>query len=166
MKSILIGNISSFHGVRGEVKIYPYTDDVDNLVSIKEIYLESDLENKLKVIKCRVHKNMLIVKFEGIDTIEAAAYLKSKDIYIDKDKLKKLEKDNYYIEDLIGMEVFEKEDAYLGKLKYVYNTAANDVYEIETEDYGIIYLPAIHQVIKKVDIENKRMYVEIMKGLV
>jgi 16S rRNA processing protein RimM len=109
---------------------------------------------------------MLVAKFEGIDTIEAATYLKSKDVYIDKDKLKKLEKDNYYIEDLIGMEIFENEDVYLGKLKYVYNTAANDVYEIETEKYGIIYLPAIHQVIKKVDIENKKMYVEIMEGLV
>ncbi len=165
MDYILIGKIVNTHGIKGEIKVYPYTDDIDNLSKIKQIYLDKELTKVCNVDRCRIQKNMLIVKLKDIDIIEDAVKLKDMDIYIPRSSLKKLDKDSYYIADLIGIEVFDINNNYIGIFKDSFNCGANDVYEIAT-DSGSIYLPAIKQVIKKVDIENKKMYVEIMKGLV
>jgi 16S rRNA processing protein RimM len=165
MNSILIGKIINIHGVKGEVKIYAYTDDVDNLLSLKEVYFDKELTKKVKIISFKVHKGMLLAKLEGINTIEAGESLKNQDIYIIKQELDKLDEDTFYVEDLIGLDVFDMENNLIGKLTYVMPTGANDVYEIDTKENGKIYLPATVQVIKKVDLENKKMYVEIMDGL-
>ncbi|MDO4283581.1 MAG: ribosome maturation factor RimM [Clostridia bacterium] len=165
MNSILIGKIVNIHGIKGEVKIYPYTDDIENLAKTKVIYLDKALEKKCD-ITCRVQKNMLLVKIKGIDTVEQAETLRDKEVYISRDSLEELEEDSYYIEDLLNLDVVDMNGNDIGILKYIFNTGANDVYEIETKEHGRIYLPAIRQVIKKVDIENKKIYVEIMKGLI
>lgn len=167
MESILIGNIANIHGIKGEIKIYPYTDDIFNLLDLKSIYLDKTLKEKYKIKRARVHKNMLVIKLEGINDANEALKLKTKDVYIPRDDLKELEDDTYYIEDLLGSCVIEeKTQEIIGKLTYVFNTGANDVYEVEKEDKVKIYLPAISQVIKKVDIESKKIYVDLMKGLV
>ena len=166
MEYILIGKIVNIHGIKGEVKIYPYTDDIDNLSTIKEFYLDKELKSKCIVENCRVHKNMLITKIKDISDPDIALKLKDKDIYIPKDSLDELEDGTYYIFDLIGIEVFDMNDNKIGIINDVQNGGANDVYEVLTLDNKKIYLPAIRQVIKKVDIKNKKMYVEIMKGLV
>lgn len=166
MGSVLIGKISNTHGINGEVKIYPYTDDIDNLTNIKEIYLDSKLLIKYNIQNSRVHKNMLIVKFKEISDIDTAIKLKDKYVYISRESLKILEEDTYYVFDLIGIEVFDINENKIGVLSDVQNSGANDVYEIKTLEDKKIYLPAIHDVIKKVDLKNKKMYVEIMKGLI
>ena len=166
MEYILIGKIVNIHGIKGEVKIYPYTDDIDNLSNIKEFYLDKELKSKCIVEHCRVHKNMLITKIKDIANPNIALKLKDKDIYISKDSLDELDEGTYYIFDLVGLEVFDMEDNKIGILNDVQNSGANDVYEVLTLDNKKIYLPAIRQVIKKVDIKNKKMYVEIMKGLI
>lgn len=167
MQSVLVGQISSVHGIKGEVKIYPYTDDMERFSKRKEIFIDEELNIKYKIKSCRVHKNMLITKLEGIDTVEQALTLKSKNVYIDKVKLEKLEKDSYYVEDLIGIKVIDiTNNNEIGVISYVFNTGANDVYEVSNSENEKIYLPAIHQVIKKVDIQDKKMYVEIMEGLI
>ena len=110
---------------------------------------------------------MLLISFEGITTVEEAETLRNKYIYILRDELKPLQEDNYYIDDLLSMEVIDlKNNSVLGKISYVFNTGANDIYEVETVDNKKIYLPAIKQVIKKVDIQEKKMYVEVMEGLI
>lgn len=167
MKSILIGKIVNIHGIKGEVKINPYTDDITNLSKLKKIYLDETLNICYNITSNRVHKNMLIVKFEGIDDANIALTFKNKDVYIPRDSLKELDEGTYYIEDLINCLVVDIEsNDILGKLVYVYNTGANDVYEVEREDSTKIYLPAISQVIKKVDIKEKKIYVKLMEGLV
>lgn len=164
MNSILIGKIVNVHGIKGEVKVYPYTDDLENLTTLKAIFFDQALKEKYKVKLCRIQKNMLLMKLEGINTVEQANQLRDANIYIPKEKIE--EEDTYYIEDLIGLAVYDQEQKYLGKITYVFATGANDVYEMEKEDKQKIYLPAIKDVIKKVDIPNGKIYVEMMEGLI
>ena len=167
MKFLKIGQIVNGHGIKGQVKVYPYTDDIDNLTNLKYVYLSESKDSKIKILLCRVQKNMLLISFEGITTVEEAETLRNKYIYILRDELKPLQEDNYYIDDLLSMEVVDlKDNSILGKIVYVFNTGANDIYEIETSNNEKIYLPAIKQVVKKVDIKSKKMYVELMEGLI
>ncbi|MEG0873022.1 MAG: ribosome maturation factor RimM [Clostridia bacterium] len=166
MSSILIGQIVNVHGIKGEVKIYPYTDDIDNLIALKKIFFDSELEEEIKINSCKIHKGMLVVKLSGIDTIKKAEALKNKYIYIPKISSDKLEEDTFYVEDLIGIEVLDMQENHIGKITYVMPTGANDVYEVDSTKFGKIYLPAIKQVVKKVDIKANKMYVEIMDGLI
>ena len=167
MQSVLIGQIVNVHGIKGEVKIYPYTDDVNSLAKkLKVIYLDENLKEKYDV-SCRVQKNMLLVKISGVDTVEKAETFRNKNVYINEENLDKLEEDSYYIKDLIGLEVIDiNNNAVIGKLDYVFNNGANDVYEVTTLENKKVYLPAIKQVIKKVDIKARKIYVEIMEGLI
>lgn len=164
MESILIGKIVNTHGIKGEVKIYPYTDDLDNVSKLKEVFFDKELYNKHKIKSSKIIKNMIIFKLENINTVEEATKLKNTDLYIPKEDISDLE-DTYYIEDLIGMDVIDEKDILIGKITYVFNTGANDVYEVNDDNNKKIYLPAIKDVVKSVDIKNKKMYVKIMEGL-
>ena len=167
MESILIGNVANIHGIKGEIKIYPYTDDILNLTNLKSIYFDKELKEKYKIKRARVHKNMLVIKLEGINDANEALELKTKDVYIPRNALKELDDNTYYIEDLLLSDIVEEESGnVIGKLTYVFNTGANDVYEVEREDKSKIYLPAISDVIKKVDIKSKKIYVKLMEGLI
>ncbi len=165
MNSILIGKIVNIHGIKGEIKVYPYTDDIENLSKLKEIYLDEKLEKKYIIKSSKIQKNMLILKFDSIDSVEEAEKLRNMNLYIPK--LKVQEEDTYYIEDLISLEVIDiKNNVSIGKITYVFNNGANDVYEILTNDGKKVYFPAIKQVVKKVDIKDNKIYVEVMKGLI
>lgn len=167
MGSILIGNVANIHGIKGEIKVYPYTDDILNLTNLKSIYFDKELKEKYKIKRARVHKNMLVIKLEGINDANEALELKTKDVYIPRSALKELDDNTYYIEDLLLSDIVEEESGnVIGKLTYVFNTGANDVYEVEREDKSKIYLPAISDVIKKVDIKSKKIYVKLMEGLI
>lgn len=167
MESILIGNVANIHGIKGEIKVYPYTDDILNLTNLKSIYFDKKLKEKYKIKRARVHKNMLVIKLEGINDANEALELKTKDVYIPRSALKELDDNTYYIEDLLLSDIVEEESGnVIGKLTYVFNTGANDVYEVEREDKSKIYLPAISDVIKKVDIKSKKIYVKLMEGLI
>lgn len=164
MESILIGKIVNTHGIKGEVKVYPYTDDIDNLSKIKEVFFDKKLNDKHKVKSCKIQKNMLIMKLESVNIVEEAAKLKDTNLYIIKEDISDME-DTYYVEDLIGMDVIDEKDVVIGTITYVFNTGANDVYEIKSSDNKEIYIPAIKDVVKKVDVKNKKMYIEMMEGL-
>ena len=167
MESVLIGQIVNVHGIKGEVKVYPYTDDVEYLSNkLKKVFLDERLKETFKAA-CRAQKGMLLMCISGIDSVEKAEALRNKYIYISDDTLDKLEEDNYYVKDLIGCDIIDiKNDEILGKLDYIFNTGANDVYEVTTTSNTKVYLPAIKQVIKKVDIKSRKIYVEIMEGLI
>lgn len=164
MESILVGKIVNTHGIKGEVKVYPYTDDIINLSKIKEVFFDEKLSDKHKVKSCKIQKNMLIMSYENINVVEEAEKLRDTNIYIIKEDISNLE-DTYYIEDLIGMDVIDENEQVIGTISYVFNTGANDVYEIKTLDNKEIYIPAIKDVIKKVDLKSKKMYIEMMDGL-
>ncbi len=167
MSSVLIGQIVNVHGIRGEVKIYPYTDDIDALAKkLKTIFLDEGMNKKYNV-SCRVQKNMILAKIQGIDTVEAAEKLRKTNVYISDEDLDELKDGSYYIKDLIGLDVIDiNTDEIIGKVEYIFNTGANDIYEVKRKDNSKVYLPAIKQVIKKVDIEAKKIYVEAMEGLI
>ena len=155
MESFLIGKFVKVHGIKGELKLYPYTDDMDNLSKVKKLFLDDKLSFGLKVTSCKFQGKMLIFKFQNINSI---------DVYIPKEDISDIE-DTYYIEDLIGCEVFEENGNLLGNITDVFNTGANDVYEIDVNQKKV-YIPAIKQVIKNVDIKNKKVVIELMKGLI
>ena len=167
MQSVLIGQIVNVHGIKGEVKVYPYTDDVDNLAKkLKRIYLDEQMSKSYDVT-CRIQKGMILAKISTIDSVEKAEILRNKYIYISEEDLDTLEEDSYYVKDLIGLDVIDiRNDNLIGRLDYIFNTGANDVYEIATTDNKKVYLPAIKQVIKKVDIKARKIYVELMEGLI
>lgn len=164
MNSILIGKIVNTHGIKGEMKVYPYTDDIENLTTLKQVFLDEALTKMQTISTCRVQKNMLLMKLKEINTVEEAQMLRDQNLYILKEE--SLEEDTYYIEDLIGLEVIDmKNETVIGTITYVFQPGANDVYEVETPNKEHIYLPAIKQVVKNIDLKNNKMYVEMMEGL-
>jgi len=157
------GKITSTHGIRGEVKIYPYTDDVDNILNLKKIYIES---KEYKVNSIRFHKNMFITKIMGINTANEAETFRNKLVQREIDENEELEEDTYYIKDLIGLDVYLENNQLFGKIKDVFQTGANDVYVIQTVDEKEVLIPAIKSVVKDVDIDGNKMIIELMEGLV
>ena len=158
-----IGKIVNTFGIKGEVKILPYTEDVNSFKKMKYIYV-NDL--KIKIQSVKFHKNFVILKLEGIEDMTSAENLRNSIIKIERKK-EKLPENTYYIKDLIGLEVITDDDGNtLGVVKDIYNTGANDIYTIETKEGKEILLPAIKEVIKEVDIENRKIIVHILKGLI
>jgi 16S rRNA processing protein RimM len=161
MEYFKVGKIVNTHGVRGEIKVYPYTDNIENLLSLKMINLKDGID--YKVISSKFHKNMIIYKIKGIDTIEDTTRIMNKYLYIEKKDI--VEEDTFYYEDLEGLDVYNIDNnEYIGKLVYVFNTGANDIYEIKLDDKSI-YIPAIKDVVKKVDLNEKKMFIKLMEGL-
>ena len=165
MNSILIGKIVNVHGIKGEVKIYTYTDDIKNLSKLKKMYFDKNMQDEHKVLSSKIQNNMLIVKFEGIDDVDVANKLRDTDVYTKKEEIK--QKDTYYIEDLISCEVIKLEDeSLIGKVAYVFSTGANDVLEIDLVDGKKVYFPMIKDVIKNVDLEGGKITVHLIPGLI
>lgn len=159
MELIEVGQIVNTHGIRGEVKLNPWTDNLYDLVDL-DVFYDKD-GNVLNVENSKVHKNVVIIKFSGINTMNDAEKMKGKAIYTEKTPLPD---GRYYIKDLIGIDVYENDEK-LGVLTDVFNTGANDIYEVKTNDGKKIYLPVIDGVIGDVDIQNKKMFVTIPLGL-
>lgn len=157
------GKITNTHGIRGEVKIYPYTDDVDNILNLKKIYIEG---KGYKVSSIRFHKNMFITKLVGINTVEEAEAFRNKLVQREIDEAEELEEDTYYIKDLIGLDVYLEKGELFGKIKDVFPTGANDVYVVQTVNEKEVLIPAIKSVVKDVDLGSNKMIIELMEGLV
>lgn len=155
-----IGKIVNTFGIKGEVKVTPYTDDIEQFKKIKNIYVNNTL---MKIQSAKFQKNVVILKLQGVDDMTSAENLRDSIIKVDRSK-KKLPENTYYIADLIGLDVYTDEGTLFGKDKDIYNTGANDIYSIETEGKEVL-LPAIKEVIKQIDIENKKIIVHILKGL-
>lgn len=161
-----VGILSSTHGVRGEIKVFPTTDDVKRFKKNKEYILGTKNGNiDVMVESVKFFKQFVILKFEGIDTLDDILAYKGCSLYVNRAHAVKLQKDEYFIADLIGMEVFDEEDNYIGKLTDVLETGANDVYEITTEDENTYLFPAIKECIKKVDMDNRKITAYVMPGL-
>ena len=162
-----VGVISSTHGVRGEVKVYPTTDDVKRFKKLKEAILDTGREQKLLEIETvKFFKQFVILKFKGIDSINDIEKYKGKSLLVDREHAVKLKKDEYFIADMIGMRVVTEDGQAFGTLKEVIETGANDVYIIDTKEHGEVLVPAIKQCILDVDIENSTMRIHLLEGLV
>lgn len=161
-----VGVISSTHGVRGEVKVYPTTDDVNRFKKLKNVVLDTGKEHlKLEVSGVKFFKNQVISKFKGIDNINDIEKYKGKDLLVNREDAVALEENENYVADLIDLKVVTDEGQVLGVLTEVMETGANDVYVVETEDGKELLLPAIRDCILDVDLETEVMTVHILPGL-
>lgn len=161
-----VGVISSTHGVRGEVKVFPTTDDNQRFKKLKEVILDTGKEQiRLPIESVRFFKQMVILKFKGIDTLNEAEIYKGKDLLVTRENAVPLAENEYFIYDIIGAEVVSEEGEPIGTLTEVLATGANDVYVVETVEGKEILLPVINDCVKDIDIENKRVTVHFMPGL-
>lgn len=161
-----VGIISSTHGIKGEVKVFPTTDDINRFKNLKEVLLDTGKEKKtLKIEGVKFFKQFAILKFKGIDNINDILEYKGKGLFVTRQQAVKLKKDEYFIADLIGLQVVLEDDTSLGILKEVMLTGANDVYVIEMENQREVLIPAIKQCILSVDIESNKMTVKLLDGL-
>lgn len=161
-----VGIISSTHGIRGEVKVFPTTDDPERFKKLKNILLDSGKEKRnLKIQSVKFFKQFVILKFEEIDDINDVEKYKGSGLYVTRDQAVKLKKDEYFIADLIGLTVIAEEEKLEGTLKDVMETGANDVYVIELTDGRELLLPAIKECVLSVDIEKGEMKIRLLDGL-
>ena len=161
-----IGVISSTHGIKGEVKVFPTTDDVNRFKKIKEVYLDTGKERMvLHPESVKFFKQFVILKFKEFNNINEVEQYRNKSLLVDREHAVKLRKDEYFIADLIGLKVVTDEEKALGTLKDVLQTGANDVYIVETEEGKEVLLPAIRECILNVDIEAGEVLVHVMAGL-
>ena len=161
-----VGVITSPHGIKGEVKVFPTTDDAKRFKELKKVILDTGKEYiPMEIEHVKFFKNMVILKFKGYDNINEIEKYKSRDLLITRDQAVDLAPDEYFITDLIGLAVVSDQGAELGILKDVLETGANDVYVVAMKDGKELMLPAIGDCILNVDLEQRRMEVHVLEGL-
>ena len=166
-KYLEIGQIVNTFGIKGMVKVKPFTDDIEQFEKLKKIYVKTKNSKKeYEIEQVKYHKNLVLIKFKGINKIEEAEILKGNYLIRDRENEEPLEEGTYYIVDLLGLEVFEEDGNLLGNVEDIYNTGSNDIYVVKNELGKQILLPAIADVIKKIDLENRKITVHLIKGLI
>ena len=161
-----VGVISSTHGIRGEVKVFPTTDNANRFRKMKQVILDTGKEElELEIEGVKFFKQFAILKFKGIDNINDIEKYKGKELYVTRENAQRLGKNEYFIADLLGITVTEDTGRVLGTLKDVIETGANDVYVVTMENKKELLIPAIKQCILNVDVEAGRMEVHLLEGL-
>ena len=161
-----VGVITQTHGVRGEVKVFPTTDDAARFKKLKHVMLDTGKETlPLEIESVKFFKQFVILKFKGFDNINDIERYKRCPLLIERENAVPLEEGEYFIADMIGMKVITDEENF-GILKDVMETGANDVYVIEHPSEGEVLVPAIKECILDVDIENRQMKIHVMNGLI
>jgi 16S rRNA processing protein RimM len=164
MDSLLeVGQVVNSYGIKGFLKIVPLVDTIEQFKSFKILYMQN--KEELEVEEVKFSKNLVLVKVKGIDTIEDALKFKNLYLYAKREDIK-LEEGAHFIVDLIGLEVYTEDGKLLGLLKEVLQPGANDVYVVENEDKKQILLPVIPDVVKNIDIPNKKIIVHLINGLI
>lgn len=162
-----VGVITQTHGVHGEVKVFPTTDDAERFKELKQVILDTRKGTlSLEIQAVKFFKQYVILKFKGIDNINDIERYKRCPLLVTRDEAVELEEDEYFIADMIGLTVATEDGGVLGTLKDVIRTGANDVYVIQSDRYGEVLLPAIKDCILDVDIQGGRMKVHLLDGLV
>ena len=155
---IAIGQIINTHGIKGEVKVYPLTDDINRYKILKEAYIDGEL---IKVTECKFLKDKVVLKIDNIDSIEEATKYKNKYISVKKEEAIKLPKDRYFIVDLIGCKVVQETGEELGILSEVIKTGSNDVYVVKGKKETLV--PALKDIVINIDIDNKLILIRPTK---
>lgn len=163
---LTVGKITNTHGVRGELKVIPSTSDINRFDYLKIVWVEKDGKlTEYFVEKVRYHKNYVLIKLHGIDTMDEAVEFKNCYLKVDRKNARPLSENEYFIVDLLDCKVYEK-GVLLGKITDVLQTGSNDVYVVNGDKYGEILIPALEQVVLNVDIENKEIQVILPEGLI
>ncbi len=161
-----VGVITSTHGIKGEVKVFPTTDDVKRFKKGIQLILETGKEQlNLEVEGVKFFKQFVILKFKGIDDINQIEKYRRKELFVTRENAVKLKKDEYFIADLIGLSVIDEEGNSIGVLGDVMETGANDVYVVKMPEEKEVLIPAIKQCILEVNVEEGFVKVRMMEGL-
>ena len=162
-----IGQIVNTNGLKGTLKVRPLTDDITRFEDLETIYIQKHKELvEFTIQEVKYNKNMVLLKLEGIDDITEAEKYKNFYIKINREDAVELEEDSYFIVDIIGCEVYTESQELLGKVIDVFPTGSNDVYTVKNSEGKEILLPAIEDVIKDVDIKNKKIIIHLLEGLI
>ena len=166
-KRLEVGQIVNTFGIKGFVKVKPWVNDIERFDDLEKVYVKIKKETqKLEIEEVKYHKDMVLIKFKGIETVEQAETLRNCYLEIDREDAVPLEEGTYYIVDLLESDVFTDEGEHLGKLEDIYNTGAKDIYVVKNELGKTVLLPGIPEVIKEVNLEEKKITVHLLKGLV
>ena len=166
MEFLEVGKIINTHGLRGDVKIVTWTDYPEDFEEIDRVYIKRKTGDEvLNISYVKYQKNNIIVKFKEIADINEAEKYKNLIVYADRNDLPELEEGAHYIADLIGLEIVSEDGKHIGELVDVFNTGANDIYDVKRSGKKNLLLPVIDEVVKDIDLENKKITVHVMEGL-
>ena len=160
-----IGQIVNTQGLKGEVRVYPYVDDINRFDDLESFYLNKNFNEEFEVERVRYKGNMVIMKIKGIDSVELAEKLKTKNLYISRENSVDLDEDEFFIADLIGLEVFTVAGDKVGVLKDVLQYSANDVYVVKGDNDKEYLIPSTLKVVPEINIEEKKMIIDPIKGM-
>ena len=167
MKNLEIGQIVNTFGIKGFVKVNPWVNDVTRFDNLKKVYIKIRKSLKeLEIEEVKYHKNQVLLKFKGIETIEQAEVYRNAILEISREDAIPLEEGEYFIADLLESEVYTDEGEKLGIVEDIFNTGSNDIYVVKNELGKSILLPRIKDVFKEIDIENKKIIVHLIEGLI
>ena len=161
MELIKIAKIVSAHGLNGEVKIFPYTDDLSKFKEYKKIYLDGE---ELEILSQKIASKFIVLKLKGFDYIDDVKRLIDKDVFIDKADMPSLDEGDYYIHDLMDMEVYSEADEFIGTVKDVMTTSANHVLVVDHDGKEAL-IPFVKAFIKEVDLIKRRIRVKLIEGI-
>lgn len=166
-ENLEIGQIVNTFGIKGFVKVNPFVDDITRYDDLKKVYVKRNKTLKeIEIEEVKYHKNMVLVKFKGIDRVEDAELLRNSYIEVDRENAIELKEGEYFIADLLGLKVLSESGEELGKLEDIFNTGSNDIYVVKTEDGKQLLLPAISEVIKEINLEESKIVVHLLEGLI
>lgn len=162
-EKITVGKITSAVGIKGELRVYPYTDVPERFSEIKTIQIEQEL---YQIEKVSYRKGMVVLKVRGIEDRTAAELQRDKKLYIDKEELWEIPEDTYFVSDLLGCAVYNEDGMQIGILSDVIQNSAQDLYEIKTAEDKTFLIPAVKEFILDVDIAKRKIIVHLIEGLV
>ncbi|MBU4350526.1 ribosome maturation factor RimM [bacterium] len=164
---ITIGKVVSTQGNKGEVNVLPLTDSIDRFKNLATVFLRNNHGQAiLNIEKIRIKEDMAILKLKDIENIEEAKTIVGSFLEVERKNAVKLPKDAYFIFEIIGLEVYTENNVFLGKVENVISTGSNDVYVVKRKDKEELFIPAIHDVVKNIDLEKKRITINIVDGLI
>jgi len=164
MDYIEVGKIVNTHGIRGEVKLNPWTDSLEDLLETEIFYLKKGIDFlPLEAERVRIHKNCAIIKFGGIDDMTEAERYRGQVMYVEKEEV--LPDGRFYIADLIDLNVETEEGVVIGRVSDVLQTGAHDIYEIITTEGKKALIPAVSEFVKEISLEDRTIYVHLIEGM-
>lgn len=166
-KMFKVGQIVNTHGIKGEVRVKSFTEHEDRFHVGKKLYvfLPDETYEELEIKSSRTHQQYFLLSFTGHESIEDVETLKGAPVMIKEDQLKDLREGEYYVHDIIQCTMYTLDGEKLGKIVEVLSTGANDVWVVEQADGKEVLIPYIRDVVKDVNLKEKKVYIEVMEGL-
>lgn len=166
-RTFKIGKIVNSQGLRGQVRVYPYTSNNERFEALEVIYLDENLKESLEIESVGYKKNLVILKFKGLDRIEDIEKYRDRDIFINREtQSQDLEEGEFFIADLIGLDVIDEEKGFIGKLDDVLQNTAQDLCVVKRENGSDIMIPYVDEFLREINIEEGFIKVKLWEGMI